>query len=80
MCGVGERNSARSDQLATHILNDCFIFRNKFGHVIFEHCARETNRVARGLASRTRVEHPDVCMKNAPSSIHSLIVVDVSSF
>ena len=77
---VKEINQGAVNSVAAPILNDCFEICNNFGHVSFEHCARESNRVAHELARRARVDPPGVWADNPPSFIRSLILDDLSLF
>ncbi|KAI4990167.1 hypothetical protein ZWY2020_038530 [Hordeum vulgare] len=73
-CSKVEVNLDSVEVVASSIIDDCQFMSLEFFHVTYDHCNRERNQVAHGLARFARFSPATIWMDNAPHEVIPLLV------
>jgi len=71
-------SAGNSSSVASAIIDDCYFMSSDFNHVIYDHCNRESNKVAHELARIVKFSLPSIWMDSAPDVLLPLLVNDVT--
>ena len=66
-----------SSSVASAIIDDCYFMSSDFNHVIYDHCNRESNKVAHALAKIVKIS-PSIWMDSTPDVLLPLLVNDAT--
>ncbi|KAI5016861.1 hypothetical protein ZWY2020_037239 [Hordeum vulgare] len=70
--------NGNSSSVASSIIDDCFFMASDFNHVVYNHCFRESNKVAHEMARLVKFTSPSCWLDSAPPEVLSLLVNDTT--